>query len=269
MKCALKLFVAVAIIITLAIVASKNVETITIDNPKPFDVVSSPLKISGAARGTWFFEASFPIQVLNSQNEVIGNAIAQAQDDWMTEDFVAFVAEVEFESTPADKGTLVFKKDNPSGLPENDSSFSMPVIFGETRESEQMREVKLYYYNQIKDTNKNGNAMCSKDGLDAVWRKIPITQTPIQDTIRLLLKGKLTQAELENGLSTEYPLHGFELKGATLENGELTLDFLDPENKTGGGSCRIGILWFQIEETAKQFSEVINVKFTPEELFQP
>lgn len=40
-------------------------------------------------------------------------------------------------------------------------------------------------------------------------------------------------------------------------------------NKTNGGSCRAGILWFQIEATAKQFSEVKQVRFLPEELFQP
>ena len=31
----------------------------------------------------------------------------------------------------------------------------------------------------------------------------------------------------------------------------------------------VAILWFQIEATAKQFSNVTSVRFMPEELFQP
>jgi spore germination protein GerM len=129
--------------------------------------------------------------------------------------------------------------------------------------------IKLYYYNPTKDKDETGNILCSRQGLEAVERNIPVTQTPIQDTIKLLLKGGLTQEEKDKGVSTEYPLSGVELTGASLNNGELKLSFNDPENKTGGGSCRVGILWFQIEATAKQFGEVKSVKFLPEELFQP
>jgi hypothetical protein len=49
----------------------------------------------------------------------------------------------------------------------------------------------------------------------------------------------------------------------------LTLEFNDPENKTSGGSCRSGILWAQIKKTAEQFDDVEEVRFQPEELFQP
>ncbi len=129
--------------------------------------------------------------------------------------------------------------------------------------------VKLYYYNQGLDKDKSGNTACSKNGLVPVVRKIPITKTPIQDTIRLLLLGGLTDKERAQGISTEYPLEGLSLKGVLLKDGVLTLEFYDPNNKTVGGSCRVGILWFQIEATAKQFSEVQKVRFLPEELFQP
>ena len=59
------------------------------------------------------------------------------------------------------------------------------------------------------------------------------------------------------------------IKGASLKDEVLTLEFNDPNGKTVGGSCRVGILWFQIEATAKQFPEVKEVRFLPEELFQP
>lgn len=129
--------------------------------------------------------------------------------------------------------------------------------------------VKLYYYNQDLDKDESGNIACSRNGLVSVERKIPITKTPIQDTIKLLLSGKLTDEERARGISSEYPLEGFSLKGASLKDGVLTLEFDDPNSKTVGGSCRVGILWFQIEATARQFPEIQQVRFLPEEIFQP
>jgi putative hemolysin len=126
------------------------------------------------------------------------------------------------------------------------------------------RLVKLYYYNSELDKDE-----CSKKGLVSVERMIPITQTLIQDTIKLLLSGKLTKEEQAQGISTEYPLEGLSLEETSLKNGILTLKFNDPNYKTSGGSCRVGILWSQIEATAKQFPEVKEVYYLPEEVFQP
>jgi len=159
-------------------------------------------------------------------------------------------------------------------LAENADELRMPVFFSqEDRESQEedqeKRAVKLYYYHPELDQDEEGNIACSRKGLVAVERTIPLTETPIQDTIKLLLKGELTEEEKAQGIETEYPLEGFSLEGASLKDGVLTLAFSDPQNKTSGGSCRAGILWFQIEETAKQFPEVKEVRFLPENLFQP
>ncbi len=131
------------------------------------------------------------------------------------------------------------------------------------------RTINLYYYNPDLDKDESGNIACSRNGLVPVERKIPITQTPIQDAVKLLLSGKLTEEERAQGIDTEYPLEGLSLKGALLKDGVLTLEFNDSKNKTVGGSCRVGILWFQIEATTKQFPEVRQVRFLPEEIFQP
>lgn len=134
------------------------------------------------------------------------------------------------------------------------------------------RIVNLYYYNPEKDKDEFGNIKCSRNGLVAIEREVPISKTPIQETISLLLKGEenLTEEDIAQGITTEYPLEGFSLAEVNFkEDGTLILKFDDPLNKTPGGSCRVGILWFQIEATAKQFPEVKNVRFLPEELFQP
>ncbi len=65
---------------------------------------------------------------------MLGQGIATAQGDWMTTDFVPFKATINYTADPqiiGDAGTLVLKKDNPSGLHENDDSLSVPVIIGQ------------------------------------------------------------------------------------------------------------------------------------------
>jgi spore germination protein GerM len=134
---------------------------------------------------------------------------------------------------------------------------------------ERTREIFLYYYNPDNDKDEAGNLMCSPAGLVVAKHEIAATQTPIQDAINLLIKGELSEDEAAAGITTEFPLDGLALKGANLADGVLTLEFDDPQNKTGGGSCRVGILRAQIQATAKQFAGVDEVRFIPEELFQP
>jgi spore germination protein GerM len=153
-------------------------------------------------------------------------------------------------------------------LPENADEVRIPVRF-DAEANGARQTIRLYYYNPSLDTDATGNILCSDEGLVAVEREIPVTQTPIQDAVRLLLRGELTMEEQAGGITTEYPLSGFELEGASLKDGVLTLSFSDPNNATSGGSCRVGILWHQIRATAEQFDAVDEVRFKPEELFQP
>jgi len=246
--------------------AFKN-DLIIVFSPLQNQTVTSPLTITGQARGNWYFEASFPVKLLDANNKVLVQAPAQAQGEWMTTDYVPFSVTLTFAKPTTSTGTLVLEKDNPSGLPEHANELRIPVKF-DTNQAAQ-RDIKLYYYNQNKDKDAAGNVLCSRQGLVAVDRQISSSQTPIQDTIKLLLQGQLTQQEKSQGISTEFPLSGVTLKSANLSGGVLTLEFTDPQNKTSGGACRAGILWYQIEATAKQFSEVKSVRFIPETLFQP
>lgn len=143
---------------------------------------------------------------------------------------------------------------------------SFSVTFSACAQKEKV--VKLYYYNPELDKDSEGNILCSEKGLVPVERKIK-SENIIEDTIKLLLQGKLTDEEKSKGITTEYPLEGFKLVKSELKNGVLTLTFDDPYFKSSGGACRSRILWLQIEYTAKQFSDVKEVKFFPEELFQP
>jgi hypothetical protein len=101
---------------------------IEIAAPLPGATVKSPLTVTGKARGTWFFEASFPMKLLDSNGNVLAQGPAQAQAEWMTEDFVPFSATLNFTATTA-TGSLILEKDNPSGMPEHDQSVTIPVSF--------------------------------------------------------------------------------------------------------------------------------------------
>ena len=111
---------------------NKSDKIIVVDFPKPNEKISSPIKIIGKARGNWFFEASFPVFVVDSDGKIIGQSIAHANGEWMTTEFVPFEAEVSYILEPniySKKGGLILKKDNPSGLPENDDALEFPIEF--------------------------------------------------------------------------------------------------------------------------------------------
>ena len=92
-------------------------------------LITSPLTVTGEARGTWYFEASFPVEILDANRNVITIIPAQAQGEWMTENFVPFLATLDFTPPATDTGFLVLKKDNPSGLSEHDAQIEIPVRF--------------------------------------------------------------------------------------------------------------------------------------------
>lgn len=105
--------------------ASANLITVTL--PFPGAVTGKTFSVIGQARGTWFFEASFPIEVKDKNGVVLATAVAQAQDEWMTENFVPFKAEISVPESYIGPATLILKKDNPSGLPGHDASMSFPI----------------------------------------------------------------------------------------------------------------------------------------------
>lgn len=110
--------------------ATTNVSDMIVPDVVSGSQITSPQKITGKARGNWYFEASFPIELQDNQGNVIAVAIAQAQGEWMTEDFVPFSANLVFPSqVVGSMGKLVLKKDNPSGMPEHDASLIIPVQF--------------------------------------------------------------------------------------------------------------------------------------------
>ncbi len=106
-------------------------DMIRLEMPLPEAKVTSPLLITGAARGGWYSEGAFPVILTDWNGKIIAEAQARATDEWMTSEYVPFEATLNFtaDTTVSNRGTLILKKDNPSGLPQNEDALEISVTF--------------------------------------------------------------------------------------------------------------------------------------------
>lgn len=102
---------------------------VIMETPEAEEIVTSPLTIKGQVRGTWYFEASFPIEMVDEDGKVLATVPGQARGDWMQEGFVPFEAAMTFNPGNSERGELVLKKDNPSGEPQFDDEVRIPIRF--------------------------------------------------------------------------------------------------------------------------------------------
>jgi hypothetical protein len=115
---------------------AEKADMIILTVPAPNTVAMNPFLIQGKARGNWFFEASFPVTLTNWDGLIIAEGVATAEGEWMTEEFVPFSANLEYQNPYKagdpdfmKRGSLILKKDNPSGLPEHDDALEIPIFF--------------------------------------------------------------------------------------------------------------------------------------------
>ena len=104
-------------------------DLIQITQPLSGQYISSPLKIEGIARGYWFFEASFGIELTDENYQQITETYATALGEWMTEDWVPFESTLTFSTLKSKNGYLIFHKANPSGLLEHKMSDTLKIRF--------------------------------------------------------------------------------------------------------------------------------------------
>jgi hypothetical protein len=89
--------------------------------------VTSPLVVEGDARGDWYFEAQFPLELRAADGAVLAQAPARAQSDWMTEAPVPFRGELNFRVTQDTPATLVLQEDM-SGEGATPREITIPVV---------------------------------------------------------------------------------------------------------------------------------------------
>lgn len=107
---------------------SENPSEVTVLEPKAGSTVKSPFVIKGQAPGSWLFEGQTIARLERTDGTIITQSILLAESEWMTVEQVNFSGSMKF-TKPAGvtEVNLVIVKENPSGLPENDDSFIVPL----------------------------------------------------------------------------------------------------------------------------------------------
>ncbi|MBA7621029.1 hypothetical protein ES703_28386 [subsurface metagenome] len=246
----------------------EKADLIQIDNPRPNQIIESPLFIKGKAIGNWYFEADFPVKLFDDNGYLLGITIAQALGDWMTEDFVPFSATLLFAVPSTPKGRLVLEKDNPSGLPEHADELTIPVYFKEAPEiSQEFMTVKIF----LSDSRFVGEPYFDCSRTIAVERQVPKTLVVAKTAIEALLRGA-TQEEINQGFVSNIN-SGVRIQSLTIENGVAKIDFDEQLEFQVSGSCRVAAIRAQITETLKQFptvdSVIISINGRTEDILQP
>jgi len=243
-------------------------DLIKIDNPRPNQIIESPLFVKGEARGNWYFEASFPAKLFDDNGFLLGITPAQALGNWMTEDFVPFNVILPFAVPSTSKGRLILEKDNPSGLPEYADELRIPVYFKETPEiSQESMTVKIF----LSDSRFVNEPYFDCSRTMSVERQVPKTLAVARTAVEALLRGA-TQEEINQGFISNIN-SGVRIQNLTIENGVAKVDFDEQMEFQVGGSCRAAAIRAQITETLKQFptvnSVIISINGRTEDILQP
>lgn len=214
---------------------------------QPNATLKSPFNFSGEARG-WYFEGSFPVELLDGNGNRIVQGLAQAQGEWTTPGFVPFKGTLTFATPQTATGTLVFKVDNPSDMRQYDYEFRMPIKFDLTNPT---IEVKVLFSNQ-----HDADTDCGAS--QSFTRIIPKTSATARAALTELLKGPTDYEKNVLGAFTSIN-PGVKIQSLTIQSGTARADFDSTLEFQVGGSCRVSAIRSQIINTLKQFSTVQNV----------
>lgn len=101
---------------------------VTVTSPAASSTVGHTFTVAGTAPGPWFFEAVFPIQVRDENDDLIGSSQGRAQGEWTTDSLVTFTSQMTVDASYHGPATLILLKDNPSGLPQNMDEVTVPIV---------------------------------------------------------------------------------------------------------------------------------------------
>lgn len=233
--------------------------------PKSNEEISSPLEIIGTVNGNgWVgFEGQVgTVKLLSSEGEELSTGVLQATTEW-TQLPVRFKATLDFIYLNMDAGALVFNNENPSGLPQNDRVFVLPVKITKTVGG--AIQVKLYFNNNEMDPEYS----CKK--VFPVDRGVSETEAVARAALNELLKGPTRQEILDGFFTSINP--DVKIQKLTIENTVAKVDFDSNLEKNVGGSCRVSAIRNQITQTLLQFktvkSVVISIDGRTEDILQP
>ncbi len=104
---------------------------VSVTSPRPEEVITSPLKISGYVNGDgWMgFEGQVgTVTLVDEKNEKLAQTFLPASKDWMKLP-TYFETTLSFLKPKTATGTLIFRNENASGEPSKDKTYNLPVRF--------------------------------------------------------------------------------------------------------------------------------------------
>lgn len=237
---------------------------LTIISPKANEEIKSPVVIKGYVNGdgwTGFEAVAGVVKILDKNGELLVSAPLVIQGDWMKLP-VYFETTLDFVDSESGDAKIVFSNENPSGLPENDKIFVLPVKFSKAQE---VMEVSAYFLSSRLDPE----ITCNKSF--PVVRKIAKTQAVGASALAELLKGPTLEEET-NGYSTAIN-YRVKVQSLSIKDKTAYVDFDETLEKAVGGSCRVAAIRSQITNTLKQFATVedvvISINGRTEDILQP
>lgn len=243
-------------------------DNIYIKEPKKNASIECNSKLIGTAKGSWFFEGSFPVLIFTKEGELIKSSYASATEDWMTDDYVDFEVEVNCAECEGKELEIMLNKDNPSGLEANEDRVSIDISFvDECKESTaETVTFNVYFTNTIEDPS-----LLDCEKVYPVSRTVPFTLAVGRASIEELLLGP-TATEKASGYISQIPTDAG-LNSISIVNGVAYVDFDEELDSEVGGSCRVTAIRSQIENTLLQFESVNEVVVTidgvSEDILQP
>ncbi|MFT3727442.1 MAG: Gmad2 immunoglobulin-like domain-containing protein [Terricaulis sp.] len=111
-----------------AAIAPADLNLASVTTPMAGAQSKSPLIVTGIAPNNWYFEASFPVRVIDLNNQVLAEGPAQAQSDWTVQGPVQFKAELNFLVLTETHATLVLQEDMPGENKPAPREVRIPVI---------------------------------------------------------------------------------------------------------------------------------------------
>lgn len=235
----------------------QDLANIVVAQPVSGEEIGFPLVIAGQAR---VFENTLSYRVLDDAGTVLaeGNILADAQGAGQ---FGSFALSINYLTPTTSSGVVeVFSLFAKDGTQEN--GVTIPVVFPKDEETE---NVSVYFIDRASAQTSD----CSVT--HAVTRRIVNTPAIAHATLQELFAGPLSSES--QTLETMIPSSA-KLRSVIIEDGVATVTFVQGSFSGVAGSCTVGAIRAQIEQTLLQFSSVTSVVLLEEgtpanEILQP
>lgn len=128
--------------------------------------------------------------------------------------------------------------------------------------------INLYYFNERVDNNLPENTRLNTSSVQPIQRTIASTdfEEQLEEAIRLLIQGELTENEIEDGFVAGFD--GISLESVEFNEYGIAIINLVQEDTSINGSARVILLRDAIAKTAEQFDEVRSTLIMPEDVLK-